>query len=298
MLTGSTFITPLYKTKLLKGIDISIKNMYNTIEVIILEIKHVEIKYFKKNGFSSVQSEGLHHVKALPFLSVVQSVEGSYDITLGNGKTEKTGDGGFFIAPSGVQQNIIHHDSKISGRMTCRWIFIDAQIDGTYSLDLLYRFPTVIADEKKNEISALFDHLFATDNVWDNYSDLYKLLKLLISIASPLEKQPHRGIQSAITYISTHYKEEITVRRLSEISSMSEPGFYAAFKKRVGSSPLAYLNSYRLSLAADKLTESDDTLSEIGYSVGINDPFYFSKLFKKTYGVSPKEYRLAYKGHK
>ena len=284
---SNIIIIPLYKTKLSKTIDISIKYMYNTIEVIFLEIKNATVKYFKKNGFNSLPSEGLHHVKVLPFFSVVQSVEGSYDIALGSGKTEKTGEGGFFIAPSGVQQTITHHDNKNSGRMTCRWIFIDVEIDNAYSLDSLFQFPTVINDEKKNELSALFDRLFETDNVWENYSDLYKLLKYLTLLSVPLRKQPHRGVQNAITYISKHYKEQITVQLLSEVSNMSEPGFYTAFKKHVGTSPLAYLNSYRLSVAADKLTESTDTLSEISYSVGINDPLYFSKLFKKTYGVPP-----------
>ena len=60
--------------------------MYNTIEVIRLEIKSIEIKYFRKHGFSNVQNENHRDVKILPYLSVVQSVEGSYDIALGGGK--------------------------------------------------------------------------------------------------------------------------------------------------------------------------------------------------------------------
>ena len=40
------------------------------------------------------------------------------------------------------------------------------------------------------------------------------------------------------------------------------------------------------------------TVSEISYSVGINDPLYFSKLFKKIYGMSPKEYRAVYQSKK
>ena len=62
----------------------------------------------------------------------------------------------------------------------------------------------------------------------------------------------------------------------------------------MGISPIAYLNNYRMSVAADRLADTPDTISEISYSVGIQDPLYFSKFFKKTYGMAPKEYRFIY----
>ena len=75
------------------------KYMYNTIEVMILEITSVQIKFLKKGGFYAVKNENIKHKKVLPYLSIVQSMEGSYDIALGNEKAFQTGDGGFFIAP-------------------------------------------------------------------------------------------------------------------------------------------------------------------------------------------------------
>jgi AraC-like DNA-binding protein len=99
----------------------------------------------------------------------------------------------------------------------------------------------------------------------------------------------------AIEYIVEHYKSKITVRELASVANMSESNFYAIFKKHRGISPIAFLNNYRLSIAADKLVETNASISEIGYLVGIGDSLYFSKLFKKTYGVSPKEYRVMYK---
>ena len=82
--------------------------MYNTTEVMVLEIKNADIKYFRKYGFYNAQNENQQHVKILPYLSIVQSVEGSYDIALGDGVKHQTGEGGFFIAPAGVQQRIVH----------------------------------------------------------------------------------------------------------------------------------------------------------------------------------------------
>ena len=265
--------------------------MYNTIEVIALEIKNIEIKHFGKHGFSGAKNENLRHVKILPYLSIVQSVEGSYDITLGNGATQKTGEGGFFIAPAGVEQTIVHHVSPENKTMTCRWIFLDVVINKTISIDTLYQFPTVINDEQKHILNAFFDRLFETDDIWENYGDCYKLMKYLVQMAKKASNEIHPDVQRAIAFMKEHYTEEIRITSLADMAGTSESNFYAIFKKATGTSPIAYLNNYRLSVAAERLIETESSVSEIAYSVGINDPLYFSKLFKRTYGTSPKEYR-------
>ncbi len=259
-----------------------------------MEITNAQVKFFKKGGFYSVSNENVKHVKVLPYLSIVQSVEGSYDITLGNGEQKQTTDSGFFIAPAGVQQTIVHHVNKKSGKMTCRWVFIDIEVNKAFSLDSLYQFPVVVNDERKKELNMLFDRIFATNDIWENYSDCYKLLGYLIQMATPIKNEPHQGVQNAVAYITEHYAGPISVTTLANISNMSESNFYAVFKKHIGASPIAYLNHYRLSVAADKLTQTDRTVSEISYSVGINDPLYFSKLFKRIYGMTPKGYRSVY----
>ena len=115
-----------------------------------------------------------------------------------------------------------------------------------------------------------------------NYSDCYALIGHLIKIATPITAKQDRGIQVAVAYINENYMDEITVKSLAHLANMSESNFYAAFKKQMGISPIAYLNNYKLSVAAGMLTNTSDTVSEISYSVGISNPLYFSKLFKKT----------------
>lgn len=260
-----------------------------------MEIKKAQIKYFCKYGFRSVHNEGEKHIKVLPYLSVVEAVEGSYDITLGNGETYQTGEGGFFIAPAGIQQTIVHHVNPKSKKMSARWIFVDVEIDDVYKIDAVCTFPTVIRGENGALLNDIFEHLFETDDVWENYGDVYRILGLLSKTAIPIKKAPHKEIQAAVSYIKNNYTEPITIARLASMVNMSESNFYAVFKKVLGDSPISYLNHYRLSLAAVQLIASDKTVAEIGSSVGINDALYFSKLFKKTYGMSPKEYRRVYR---
>ena len=265
--------------------------MYNTIEVIALDIKNVEIKYLKKDSFTSVHVDNMRHIKVLPCMSIVQSVEGSYGITLGSSEPRQTGEGGFFIAPSGIQQNIVHHANKESGKMSCRWIFLDVEINKAYKLDTLYRFPIVLNEELKEEMNRLFDSIFSTDDFWENYSCCYKIIGTLLKGADSSQNKIGKGIQNSIEYMMKNYSKAISICDLAKAANMSESNFYNAFKKCFGSSPISYLNHYRLSLAADLLTETAASVSEIGYKVGINDPLYFSKLFKRANGASPKKYR-------
>jgi len=152
----------------------------------------------------------------------------------------------------------------------------------------------IIRKCSKIKFNKIFDSIFATNNIFDNYGDCYKLLGILLQISTPIEKEPHSGIKNAVIYIKENYSKNITIEKLAKLSHMSESNFYATFKKVFGNSPISYLNHYRLSIAAAKLNESDQSINEISSSVGITDPLYFSKLFKKTYGMSPKDYRRMY----
>ena len=260
-----------------------------------MEFTNARIKYFSKAGFYSVENQGVKHVKVLPYLSVVQSVEGSYSIGLGNSDLLETGDGGFFIAPAGVWQSIVHNVNTDTGKMTARWIFIDLEINNSYSIDELYSFPMVITDDKKAVLNDIFDRIFSTDDLLDNYSECYKLISFLIKSATPIKNSQPQGIRQATAYMMENYSKKITISTLSSVANTSNSNFYALFKKHIGESPIAYLNHHRLSIATNLLTKSDHSINEIADMVGICDALYFSKLFKKTYGTSPTEYRATYK---
>jgi signal transduction histidine kinase/ligand-binding sensor domain-containing protein/DNA-binding response OmpR family regulator len=67
--------------------------------------------------------------------------------------------------------------------------------------------------------------------------------------------------------------------------------FYKKVKGLTGSSPNEYIRIVRLKKAAEMLSDSNFTVSEVSYKVGIDDPFYFSKCFKAQFGVAPSMYR-------
>lgn len=253
-----------------------------------------ELNYFSISGFNHICNEGVQHVKVLPYLSIVQVTEGSYEIALENNKLELIEEGGFFIASTGVKQTIIHHVNKITGKMSARWLFIDVTLNKTKKLDHLYKFPEGITGELKYKLNDLFNGLFIAQSELKKYACCYDILDFITSYATPILQKINPSIHQAITYLIEHYNTNITIKKLAQIANMSESNFYKAFKKQYACSPISYLNHYRLSLAANMILSDDEHINEIAYTVGINDPLYFSKIFKKTFGLSPRDYKQTY----
>lgn len=92
-------------------------------------------------------------------------------------------------------------------------------------------------------------------------------------------------------FIATNYMKDITVADMANFMNMSESNFYAVFKKVFGTSPVKYLNDYRMSAASEYLLQTEKSINDIAEAVGISDRFYFSKMFKVKYTVSPMQYR-------
>ena len=84
---------------------------------------------------------------------------------------------------------------------------------------------------------------------------------------------------------------DFSVNDFAGIMGLGRTVFYKKVRGVTGYSPYEYLRVMRLKKAAEMLLTEDLTIAEVAYSVGINDPFYFSKCFKSQFGVSPSAYR-------
>ena len=95
----------------------------------------------------------------------------------------------------------------------------------------------------------------------------------------------------AVEYIKAHIHEEITIDKLSDLSYMSKPTFFRCFKREFGISPVDFIIQERIKTAKRLLKDMNVTISQVCYSVGINNLSYFFKLFKRVEGITPNEYR-------
>ncbi|NHN32016.1 AraC family transcriptional regulator [Paenibacillus agricola] len=100
--------------------------------------------------------------------------------------------------------------------------------------------------------------------------------------------------QQALHYLSTQYAEPITIELMAETFGYSRAYLSALFKKHTGLTPATFLLRLRIDKARLLLRERQElTTQQIASSVGFLDPLYFSKQFKRLYGMPPTEYRDA-----
>ena len=98
-------------------------------------------------------------------------------------------------------------------------------------------------------------------------------------------------IEYARRYFNEHYNEPISIQDYAESRNMSVCWFQRNFKQIVNHTPMQYLLMIRINNAVSLLETTDYGLSEISAIVGYEDPLYFSRLFRKIKGISPRDYR-------
>ncbi len=122
---------------------------------------------------------------------------------------------------------------------------------------------------------------------------LYELLAQLVQDlqAAALDRQGYAGIRPAVLYLEQHIAEEVPTAQLARLCRLSESQFRRIFVRCKGLSPMAYRNQLRIRQARSLLANGAGTVAEIAEQLGFGDIFYFSALFKKLTGHSPREIR-------
>lgn len=123
-----------------------------------------------------------------------------------------------------------------------------------------------------NALNLLFE-------IWENYK--------CESINT--EEKSIGNIKTAIDYINRNYRDNITLDEIAVVSNLSKYYFTKKFKEITGKTFTELLNGIRCNKAISIL-KSGKTVNEACYSVGFNDPAYFSRVFKKNIGIPPSKY--------
>src|SRR5574344_2491126 len=98
-------------------------------------------------------------------------------------------------------------------------------------------------------------------------------------------------VKMALAYVKAHYSEDLSLSSFASALSISSSLLTKLFRNYLHDSPMDYVSSYRLSLAAERLKTSDESVKTIALSSGFRSANFFARSFKKKYGVSPKSYR-------
>lgn len=135
----------------------------------------------------------------------------------------------------------------------------------------------------------------------------YYIIKILVLMSRHLgyidinpEKVPvssrdsFYAVNLATDYIEKHFAEDIRLRELCSKFAMSQNSFTSSFKALNGITPKNYINSKRIDKSVKLLKNTDLSVLDIALECGYNSTAGFNKIFLKTIGKTPSEYRRAY----
>ena len=98
-------------------------------------------------------------------------------------------------------------------------------------------------------------------------------------------------VQKAVQALHADCARQWTLESLARHAGLSRTSLAERFRKTMGNTPLNYLRSVRMQKAMSELSTSERSLEQIAQEVGYQDAFSFSKVFKRTLGVAPRDFR-------
>ena len=188
----------------------------------------------------------------------------------------------------------------------CCFLFISFSLQTGSSIDLLkghnyagiYRQPQV-AEENRVLYRQNSERLVSSNAI--TFLEYTVFMGFLAVIApffgqqepffQTLPKPADTRIHRLIDYIHEFYLEPLTNAELAAYIGMSEKYFIRFFRAQTGTSPMQYLQNYRMQQALVLLADPANSLSEIAQQLHFTDQFSFSKSFKRYYGESPSVFR-------
>ena len=100
-------------------------------------------------------------------------------------------------------------------------------------------------------------------------------------------------VTKALQYINKNYKEKLSLKDIETNLHVNSSYFSTLFKQEMGVTFTDYLNSLKIEHACQLLEHTNLSIIDVSLSTGFDDQSYFTKVFKKSKGLTPKAYRAA-----
>jgi AraC-like DNA-binding protein len=135
---------------------------------------------------------------------------------------------------------------------------------------------------------------YSLDNLtYSNTSFAYLLASFCFpeKFASAHHTLQKDAVDTSIEYMQQHLDVSLTLEQMASAINLSVSHYSSIFRKKTGYSPVVYFNHLKIQHACQYLQFTTLRVNEISSKVGIEDPYYFSRMFTKIMGISPQEYR-------
>ena len=159
-------------------------------------------------------------------------------------------------------------------------------------------------EREDDDISALIDEIFTSFSEKDAFLELkissciaklfyilYRSGRIVTGGNGSTTKHQARTMIKLISWIDEHYTEHISLDDMAMLCNLSPKYLCGFFKRMTGFTPTEYINRLRIEKACLALSDGHTSITDAAFDNGFNELSYFSKLFKKYVGCSPREYK-------
>jgi AraC family transcriptional regulator len=171
------------------------------------------------------------------------------------------------------------------------------------------RLPTAIAnptlafehDELKRGLSELCREAASPDNVFNLLAEGWatQALAHIVRVSGKNHEHhtelrgglPRRSLRLLDEYVRENLARPISLAELSGIAGLSKRHFLRAFQDSVGATPYRYVISLRIDEAKRRLSETDDSITDVALATGFGQAQHFSTSFRKATGLTPSSFR-------
>jgi len=163
------------------------------------------------------------------------------------------------------------------------------QHKGNYGIDIAKFLEEFTECEKDGLTRRIFLEAKAFE-IFSQYIDLYQKDLGGSEKRTILRQKTSDKIQEAAQIIEDEVESSVNVSSLAKRVGLNQNTLQNGFKTLYKTSVNEYIRNFRIEAAKELLETTDLNITQITYKVGINSRSYFSKVFKKRYGVTPKDF--------
>ncbi len=147
----------------------------------------------------------------------------------------------------------------------------------------------VLTEEEMNRLNEgvaviLQKGLFSMDETADH-------IEATLNQKRQLSNETKNLIRQAIVFIQENYQKPISRKEIAQHIAISKDYLTYCFRQELNTTPIRYLQRYRINLAKSLLKNSSKSVTEVALDVGFSDSGYFSRIFHRETGMSPDQYR-------
>ena len=209
----------------------------------------------------------------------------------------------YYHRPKGISQVILIYCSDGKG-----WVEFQKERIGIQAGELIIipiNTPHTYGADKKDPWTIHWFHLIGNSNnetieaIMDKNADLRvkqvgfseERNSLFKQMAETFLNDSINTSNRAIKFMQENLSKTLSLDNIAQSAHLSVSFFSRKFKQETGYAPIEYFNHLRIQKACQLLHFSQLRINEVASEIGIDDPFYFSRLFKLQMGVSPVQYR-------